>query len=394
MARRKTLTDAAIAALIIRDKPYAVPDPELRGLYIRIRPTGSKTFTAVTRDPNGKQVWVTIGPAQLYSVSEARDKARCAIRAVREGKDRDRPETFEEVAESWLRRHVDKNKLISAPDLRSCVNRHLIPAWGGREFTSIRRGDVAKMLDKIEDSNGAVAADFALAVIRMLCNWYATRHEDYASPIVKGMRRTDPKAHARSRKLEDSEIKEVWRVAAENGVFGAFIRVALLTAQRREKVLAMQWDDLDQDEWIIPSANREKGTAGSLVLPDIALKIINEQPRFESNPYVFAGRGGSYMQGMSKRKAQFDAKLIGVAPWTVHDLRRTARSLMSRADVRPDISERVLGHAIRGVAGVYDRHNYRDEKRHALEKLTSLIEAIVNGNHGDKVVELRNLRGR
>jgi integrase len=154
----------------------------------------------------------------------------------------------------------------------------------------------------------------------------------------------------------------------------------------------MQWGDLDQGEWIIPSAEREKGTAGSLVLPDIALNIINEQPRFESNPYVFAGRGSSYMQGMSKRKAQFDAKLTGVAPWTVHDLRRTARSLMSRAGVRPDISERVLGHAIRGVEGVYDRHNYRDERRHALERLAGLIQLIVNGNHADKVVRIRKFR--
>jgi integrase len=81
---------------------------------------------------------------------------------------------------------------------------------------------------------------------------------------------------------------------------------------------------------------------------------------------------------MSKRKAAFD-KQAGISKnWTIHDLRRTARSLMSRAGVRPDIAERVLGHSIKGVEGTYDRHSYREEKAHALRVLASLIENIVN----------------
>jgi integrase len=379
MPRRKTMTDAGVAALGSRANAYTVPDPEMPGLYVRVQPTGRKSYCAVTRGPSGKQIWQTIGTSTLYSIGEAREKARETIRAIREGKDREGPEAFETVAESWFERHVEAKKLISAPDLRSALDRHLIPAWRGRDFASVRRGDVAKLLDSVEDSNGAVVADFMLAVIRMIANWYATRHEDYASPIVRGMRRTNPKARARARILDDNEIREVWRVAEANGTFGAFIRVALLTAQRREKVVAMRWEDLGLDgEWRIPTGEREKGTAGSLMLPKIAMEIIKAQPRFVSNPHVFAGRGDCYIQGQSKRKAQFDAKLTGVAPWTVHDLRRSGRSLMARAGVRPDIAERVLGHAIRGVEGVYDRHSYREEKAHALNALASLIESIVN----------------
>ena len=186
MARRKTLTDDAIASLKAKAKPYALPDPELAGHYIRVRPTGAKTFVAVARAPSGKQVWHTIGPASLYSVAEAREKAREAIKGIREGRDREGPETFETVAETWYKRHVEAKKLISAPDLRSCLDRHLLPAWGGRDFASVRRGDVAKLLDAVEDSNGPVVADFVLAVIRMICNWYATRSSDYTSPIVQG----------------------------------------------------------------------------------------------------------------------------------------------------------------------------------------------------------------
>src|SRR5262252_9982872 len=167
MPRRKTLTDAAIASLAPSNKPY--PDPELPGHYIRVRPTGTKTFVAVSRAPSGKQVWHTIGASTLYSVKEAREKAREAIKAIKEGKDRS--QSFEAVAEQWFKRHVQAKGLISADTFRDYLDRLIIPAWRGREFTSIRRNDVAKLLDVIENANGAVTADFALATVRMICNW-------------------------------------------------------------------------------------------------------------------------------------------------------------------------------------------------------------------------------
>ena len=83
----------------------------------------------------------------------------------------------------------------------------------------------------------------------MIFNWYATLHDDYASPIVKGMNRTNPKERARDRTLNDDELRQVWRTAEANGMFGAFIRVALLTGQRREKLLAMRWEDVKDGEW-------------------------------------------------------------------------------------------------------------------------------------------------
>jgi integrase len=139
----------------------------------------------------------------------------------------------------------------------------------------------------------------------------------------------------------------------------------------------MKWDDVSIDgAWTIATENREKGNAGVLVLPEKATEIIRSLPRFQSNPYVFAGRGSSHYNGFSKGKSEFSGK-IKVAPWTLHDLRRTARSLMSRAVVRPDVAERVLGHARGGVEGIYDRHAYREEKANALKALAGLIENIL-----------------
>jgi integrase len=115
-----------------------------------------------------------------------------------------------------------------------------------------------------------------------------------------------------------------------------------------------------------------------LVLPEAALAIIRAQDRIGDNPYVFAGRGDGPYRGFSAGKATFDAKVPSVPKWTIHDLRRSARSLMSRAGVRPDVAERVMGHAIVGVEGIYDRFSYRAEKAEALKQLAALIDGIVN----------------
>ncbi|MEZ0281592.1 tyrosine-type recombinase/integrase, partial [Methyloceanibacter sp.] len=380
MARRKILTDEQIAKLPTRASAY--PDPELAGHYIRVRPTGKRVFCVVARDPRGKQVWHTIGGTDLYNVAEAREAAREVIKAIKTGGNRDGAETFESVAGQWIKRYVEAKGLISAPDIKSYLSRVLIPAWGGREFCTIKRSDVAKLLDEVEDKSGVIAADYVLSIIRGICNWYATRHDDYSSPVVKGMRRSNPKERARARILEDDELRVLWAAAEKNGHFGAFVRVALLTGQRREKIVSMSWQDIVDGEWRIPASDREKSTAGSLVLPQAALDIIQAQPRFAANAYVFAGVGANHIGGMSKRKAAFD-KQAGVSGWTIHDLRRTARSLMSRAGVRPDIAERVLGHAIRGVEGTYDRHSYREEKAHALNALAELIGNIINPPAGN-----------
>ena len=168
----------------------------------------------------------------------------------------------------------------------------------GANETSSRSAavDVAKLLDGIEDSAGPTAADFTLSVVRTICNWYAARHEGYASPIVKGMRRTNPKERARDRKLNDDELRSMWKRAEANGSFGALVRLLLLTGQRREKVSAMRWEDIGEDGvWRIPSEAREKGTAGELLLPQVAIEIIRAQPRFAGNPYVFANTNGGYI---------------------------------------------------------------------------------------------------
>ena len=395
MANRKTLTDHMIAKLKPRAKRFTLPDPELRGHYIRVTPTGAKSYVAVARDPAGRQVWATLGGADLLTIDDAREKAREAIKRIKAGLSAFEPppvepDSFGAVAENYLTRHVRANGLRSEANIERILQNQVYPMWKDRALEDIRRGDVARLLDTVQDASGPSAADHVLAVVRGVMNWHESRSDDYTSPIARNMRRTDAKARKRARILDDDELRTVWAVAEGNGTFGAIVRLLLLTAQRREKVAAMKFADVTIDGvWNIPTEDREKGNGGALMLPEAALAIIQGQKRIGDNPYVFAGRGAGHFNGFSPCKRAFDEKVGNLPRWTLHDLRRTARSLISRTGVRPDIAERVMGHAIKGVEGVYDRHSYRDEKADALKRLAGLLDTILN-QPGENVVPLRS----
>ena len=204
-------------------------------------------------------------------------------------------------------------------------------------------------------------------------------------PLPRNMRRTPPQNRRRDRILNDNEICKIWQAADDFNIvqFGAVVKLLLLTGQRLSKIQNLRWDDIDADGvWTIRTEAREKQNAGRLKLPQAAIAIINAQPRLVSSPYVFISRTGS--NGYSK--AAFDDR-CGVADWRLHDLRRTSRSLMARADVLDSVAERVLGHAIPGVHGVYNRHDYFDEKADTLERLAVLVGRIINPRT-DNVVPL------
>jgi integrase len=146
------------------------------------------------------------------------------------------------------------------------------------------------------------------------------------------------------------------------------VKLLLLTAARRTEVSAMTWSELRDDLWVIPAARYKTGTEVTLPLSLAARAVLADIPRIDDCEFVFTTDGRSPVSGFSTFKLKFDIA-CGVKDWRLHDLRRTARSLMSRAGVAPDIAERCLGHAITGVRGVYDRHRYLDEMRKGFEAL-------------------------
>ena len=150
------------------------------------------------------------------------------------------------------------------------------------------------------------------------------------------------------------------------------------------------WEDVVDGVWHIPSEKREKGNAGTLKLPEAVRAIIDAQPVLAGNPYVFAGRSRgqafTLFHSFSQGKAELDAR-APIAPWTLHDLRRTARSLLAATNVSPDHAERLLGHVQQGVLGIVRPAPLPEEKAHALKVLAGAIDSIINPRP-DNVVDL------
>jgi integrase len=417
--RHRLFTEIGIAKLRLRpgEKQVAFRDKKKQGLILRINSSGRKSwlvsFYDKSRSTMRSEKLGEFRPdsSDHMSLKGARDAAdnfranRTTILAERAKNAAARSDTFEVVAERYLKRFVD-GKRRSGPQMRKMIEK-IYPVWGKKPFEAIKRSDVSDLLDDIEVTRGPRAADVTLATLRRMMSKYAVGHDDYSSPIREGMARIEnPSERARDRILSDEEIQVMFRACEGQGVFGNLAKMLLLTAQRRTKVASMSWDDVSEDVWTIATEDREKGNAGRLKLSKLALAVVDAQRETRTNNYVFPAsfktsradpsRPYGSFSAFGDGKAALDKAMADILPniphWTLHDLRRTARSLMSRAGVRPDIAERVLGHAIPGVQGVYDRHAYDRERAQALASLATLIGRILDGKAGNVVPLVRSKR--
>lgn len=386
-------------------------DRLLPGFALRVGKTGRKSWS-VRVMVAGKVQRLTLPFAAFPSVAVARAEARKLMglaatgadpsEAVRGRDGRTKAQaaaldrTFAVIAANFVERHA-KEKQRSWQETERVFKVYLNPIIGKRDILTIKRSEIVKILDDIADTRGPVIADRVLATIRKLCNWHAARDDDFRSPIVPGMARTKPLERARDRILTDDEIRAVWALTdqPERGanLFGALVRLLLLTGARRSEVAGITRDEIEGDVWTLPGARHKTKVDDAKPLSAAALAELARLPN--SGPYPLGRSGDAPFSGYSAAQARLseqvrasvlkavkerggDPKKITLERWTLHDLRRTARSLLSRAGVSSDVAERVLGHTIGGVRGVYDRHEYLDEKRDAVERLSKLIAEIVN----------------
>jgi integrase len=220
-------------------------------------------------------------------------------------------------------------------------------------------------------------AQMTLAVIRRLFSWHAARSDDFNSPIVRGMSRIKASERQRDRILDDDEIARIWKVVeADESAFGPYVQFLLLTGCRRDEAACLPWDEIRGNVWTLPAARNKTKKTLERPLSTAAMTVLARTPRITGSAYVFTAIGGRYY-AYAHRKRELD-RASGVHGWRIHDLRRTAKTLLARAGVAPHISERCLGHVVGGVEGVYDKHSYRDEMLRAYEALAALLETITN----------------
>jgi integrase len=386
----KRLTDIAIRNLRARETQYEVPDG--KGLYILVHISGKKRFCVRYRFL-GRTRKLTLKAG--ISLAAARKAAADAMHEVEQGRDPGvtkqeaaekaalaQRDTLAAVCEEYFAR-TGKN-LRSRGQQEAALARHVYPTLGARQIATIQRKEIIRLLDKIEDTAGPRAADLALAYVGKIMAWFSIRDETFRSPIVRGMARLKPSERARSRILSDDELRAIWRCDMP-GPFPALVRFLLLTAARRTEASRMQWDEVvDNGDWTLPASRNKVKVDLVRPLPPAALAVLDALPRIEGCPFVFTANGTRPFADYSGGKRDFD-RACGVERWVLHDLRRTARSLMSRAGVPSDHAERCLGHVIGGVRGIYDRHEFYAEKKQAYEALAAQILCIVNPPEGDVV---------
>jgi integrase len=384
----------------INEKPdrVVVWDTQERGFGLMVTSGGHKSYVVQYRQGrHSRRMHLKSG----LSLRDARKEAKGILGAVAKGGDplterrkaaASGGDTLRAVFEEYFRIELgvkrdpegrpvfpeSGGKLRSARARVGIVQRLVYPALGKYPIGDIRRSDLIRMLDNIAEENGEVMSDHVLAIVRKLMNWHASRSDEFRSPIVPGMARTKPGERARDRVLSDDELRAVWRSAeAQGGQWGALLRFLLLTATRRNEARGMRRAELSNGDWLIPSARSKTKRELLLPLSAAAQCVLATVPAIGKDELVFTADGHRPIGGLTKLKRNFD-KACGVTGWTLHDLRRTARTLMSRAGVDDSVAERCLGHVIGGVRGTYDRHKYYNEKQLAFEKLATLIESIVN----------------
>lgn len=304
---------------------------------------------------------------------------------------------FRTIAEDYVKREASK---VRSMDQREAIlDRLVYPVIGNKVAAKLKRSDIVSLLDGIEDSHGPTMADGALMVVRRIFNWHAARDDDFRSPIVRGMGRSN--ATGRERILSDDEVRTVWATTGEiignaeaerMGLFmyALLLRFLLLTAVRLNEGARIDSAELSGADWLIPAARMKNKRDFLLPLSPLAVSLLEAVPVIggrNAGP-IFTTNGTTPIAGFHQFKTAFD-KRCGLTGWTNHDLRRTARSLMSRAGVDPDHAERALSHTIGGIRRTYDRHEFYNEKKFAFEALAGQIERIVNPQ--PNVIAMRNL---
>jgi integrase len=211
--------------------------------------------------------------------------------------------------------------------------------------------------------------------LRRIFNWYAARSDSFVPPFVRGMSRQRVAEHRRERILDDDELRRLWAATADGQAFSNFVRLLLLTTARRGEAAGMKWSELGADGlWTLPTERSKTKTEIVRPLSKAAQAVLAAQPRV--GDYVFTPDAAP-LRNFSDPKRKLDAA-AGLSGYRLHDLRRTSRSLLSRAGINSDIAERCLGHALPVIRATYDRHRFLDEMAHAFEALATLIERIVN----------------
>lgn len=381
-AMRKAMTSKLLDGLKPAEgKRYEVRDTLIVGLLLRVSKTGGKVWY-VTPRVEGKSCRIKIGRYPILTLAEARDRARVLLRDAqlgRLGKDRLQPErlpTLRDIAPQFIELYAKKRNK-DWKETESVLKK--FAALDGKYLRDIKRPEVVRILDEVA-ARTPVRANRALAALKKLMSWCVDRGTIEFNPL-SGLK-PPTKEVPRDRVLSDKELISCWLTAENEGTpFAQFVKLLILTGQRRGEVAGMRWSEVDFERgiWTIPAMRAKNATVHTVPLAPLALDTLKSMPRFLNSDLVFTTNGQTPVSGFGRLKDRLD-KGVTVSDWRVHDIRRTAATNLAIMGVQPHVIEAVLNHKsgiVSGVAAVYNRHAYFAEKQTALKMWSERVGVLI-----------------
>lgn len=434
----KRTVDAAKAG--VRDQ--FVWDVDVSGFGLKVTPAGRKVYIYQYRIAKPGEADRT--PAKRYTIGkhgrltpdEARKKAKELAALVEEGIDPfekraaevaakeeagrlakeqarlDSELAFDTMADLWLDHYEnEKDRRPSSVRLAKLViTNHLKPRLGTKPMPHIDRADLQPIIDAIPvKQRGMRRAVYAYASV--LFGWAAKRGDINGNPLVQMAKPEAPKA--RDRVLSDAELATIWKATEGLGdPFAPFFRLLILTGQRRSEVAAINWGEIDRSTatWTVPADRAKNGVAHIVPLSPQSVAELARLAKFATatrdsksavsedwprTGFVLTTTGKTPISGITKAKNALDAKAQelnddnAVDAWRIHDLRRTLATGFQRLGVRFEVTEAVLNHvsgAKGGIAGIYQRHDWKEEKRSALDAWARHVALITTSAEQGNVV--------
>jgi integrase len=375
-------------------------DSDLPGFGLRVRATGAKTWM-IQYAIAGRTRRMTLGSTSVLDPGKARETAKDLLAKVRLGGDPagEKVETRARAGETvgaLMPRFLERQRARLKPRSWQEVNRHLsmhVKPLHSYPITTIERRAIATRLAEIEKANGPAACNRVRTSLSAFFSWAA--REGYIDANPAAFTNKAIENGSRERVLADDELAAIWHEAGGDQ-YGAIVKLLMLTGARRDEIAGLRWSEFDLDAATItlPPARTKNRREHVVPLPDQALAILEAQPRrveadgTERNHVFGYGRGRGW-QDWSGSKADLDVRIASARKgegldWTLHDFRRSlSTALHERFNVLPHVVEAILGHVgghKAGVAGIYNKALYFDERRRALDRWAAYIDAVVSSN--------------
>ncbi|MBO1021662.1 site-specific integrase [Methylobacterium sp. SD274] len=390
-------------------KRLELPDSALPGFYLVIQPSGAKSW-AVRYRAAGKPKKHTLGPYPRLGLGDARERAREALQAVSEGRDPAGEKAaaqieqaavvtmrFGMVAADFIARYAKPRNRTWRQTEVFLTEGDLAP-WQDKDIRTIGRREILNAIDAVVERGATIHANRLFSALRRFYAWTVERGVLEASPMA-GLKPPSQEI-ARDRVLTDAELTAIWKAAGEIGYpFGSAVQLLILTGQRRSEVLEADWREfnLAASSWTIPRERAKNDRAHVVPLSPRVTEILDGLPRIGAKPlFVFTTNGTTPFSGVSKAHDRLNRLAAAhmpegepLAPWRLHDIRRTFASGCARLGVSVHVVEKALNHTsgtFGGIVGVYQRHDFADERRRAMELWAGHLDVLLMS--GAKVIQL------